>query len=147
MRFTIQAHHAHKAGLHWDLRLEYPSGDLGEYAEKRNFEDTAEPFALGQGAVMKSWAIPKAKLPGVGERVLAVPVEDHPLSYQDFQGEIPEGSYGAGGVELIANGDYGLESYNPDKDHWLFSLPGFGRFKIVPFKDKNALIIGLEEKQ
>jgi hypothetical protein len=141
MRFTIQEHAAKKAGLHWDLRLETPEGDLSEYEAKRNFSTTPEP-PPGSGA-MASWSIPKHRLPKKGERLLAVPTEDHPLSYQNFEGEIKEG-YGAGSVKLIANGDYALEKRN--EDSWKFTLPEFGSFKIVPMKGrKGSLIIGLGE--
>jgi len=147
MRFTIQDHHAHKAGHHWDLRLEIPDGNLAVYKEKRDFTKTAEPE--GNGESMASWAIPKHKLPEPGKRVMGIRTEDHPLSYQDFEGTIPDGEYGAGEMSLVANGDYELESYNPEKGNWLINLPGFGRFKIIPFKKggpKSCLIIGLKEE-
>jgi hypothetical protein len=90
---------------------------------------------------MASWAIPKHALPKKGQRFLAVPTEDHPLSYQDFNGELKDG-YGAGDVKLIANDEYELESRKGRQ--WTFRLSSYGRYKIVPFKD-NALIIGLGE--
>jgi bifunctional non-homologous end joining protein LigD len=81
-RFVIQKHAARR--LHWDLRLQI-------------------------GGVMASWAVPKEPPTKTGIRRLAIKVEDHPLSYADFEGEIPAGEYGAGTVEIWDNGAYELE--------------------------------------
>ena len=53
---------------------------------------------------MKSWAIPKEPPEEAGIKRLAVQVEDHPLEYADFQGEIPKGEYGGGTVEIWDRG-------------------------------------------
>ena len=135
MRFTIQEHIAKKAGKHWDLRLQMP-GDLSKYRTKRDFSTTKEPVGKGT-SVMRSWSIPKARLPRKGEKLLAVATEDHPLSYQNFEGEIPSG-YGAGTVKLIANGNYKM--LEQQGNNIKFELPKFGTFRIIPFKS-NALIV------
>lgn len=120
MRFTIQQHHARRAGIHWDLRLQ-----------------------VDDQPVMKSFAIPKAKLPDFGEKIRAIPVADHALSYQDFQGEITEG-YGKGEVYLVANGDYELVKFD---GNFKIRLPGFGLFKMVKMKDNNFLVLRLKEEK
>jgi bifunctional non-homologous end joining protein LigD len=115
---------------------------LNEYARKRDFQKTAEPkgdrvsdrggsrfviqkhaasrlhydFRLELGGTLKSWAVPKGVPYAKGERRLAVHVEDHPVSYIDFEGTIPAGEYGGGTVMVWDRGTFEPLSETPEKD-------------------------------
>lgn len=85
--FVVQRHDARR--LHYDFRLE-------------------------RNGALASWAVPKGVPLEPGQRALAVHVEDHPLDYATFEGEIPKGNYGAGTVEIWDSGTFELLEQKKD---------------------------------
>jgi bifunctional non-homologous end joining protein LigD len=102
-------------------------------------------FRLEMDGVLKSWAVPKGVPQKAGERGLAVQVEDHELSYIDFEGEIEEG-YGKGKVRIFDKGEYELHDRKDEKI--VFALKGSvlkGKYTILRWKEKNWLIFKMVE--
>ncbi len=99
--------------------------------------------------VLKSWAVPKGPPEDPSQKRLAIMVEDHPLDYIDFEGEIPEGQYGAGKVIIWDRGEYTLlEGDDPvkeiEKGKLVFRLEGKrlkGDFALIRMKGDNWLFI------
>jgi bifunctional non-homologous end joining protein LigD len=143
---------------------------LARYHDKRDFARTPEPagaaraadggglqyvvqrhdatrlhydFRLEHDGVLKSWAVPKEPSSSTKDRRLAVQVEDHPLDYGGFEGEIPEGQYGAGSVVIwdrghwtpLGDADEGLRDGKLD-----FELAGErlkGRYTLVRMAERG----------
>ncbi|MDO1527253.1 DNA ligase D [Fulvimonas sp. R45] len=126
---------------------------LDEYRRKRRFGQTAEPppeapaqagrslfvvqkhaarrlhydLRLQVGGVLRSWAVPREPSYDPKVKRLAVEVEDHPLAYADFEGDIPAGQYGAGHVECYDRGVWSTEgdpAAQLRKGHLRFTLWG-----------------------
>jgi bifunctional non-homologous end joining protein LigD len=148
--------------------------DLERYRSKRHADRTPEPFENGQeepgkqpifvvqrhsarrlhydlrlerDGVLQSWALPRGVPLRAGERALAVHVEDHPLEYASFEGEIPAGEYGGGTVDIWDRGTYELVHERPDGTLTVI-MHGQrleGEWALVPAKldgkEKNWLIV------
>src|SRR3989475_4051307 len=147
---------------------------LAEYQRKRDFSKTPEPkgtpepqgqnrfvvqkhwatrlhydFRLEMEGVLVSWAIPKGPTLNPAEKRLAAHVEDHPVSYYDFEGTIPKGEYGGGTVMICDWGAFGLEESTPAESlrrgEVKFRLNGVrlcGRYALVRTRsEKDWLLI------
>ncbi|WP_307815404.1 DNA polymerase ligase N-terminal domain-containing protein [Streptomyces sp. 7-21] len=142
---------------------------LDAYLRRRDFARTAEPRGGGAGAgdrpcfvvqlhdarrvhfdfrleadgVLMSWAVPKGPSADPGVKRLAMPTEDHPLAYRDFEGVIPQGEYGAGPVIIWDEGTWEPEHDVPvaralRAGHLSFRLAGRklrGGWALTRFRD------------
>ena len=149
--------------------------NLAAYRAKRSTDRTPEPFGgaapatpgnlfvvhkhaarqlhfdlrLEMDGVLRSWAVPKGPSYDMNDKRLAVKVEDHPIEYGDFEGVIPAGNYGAGGVIVWDRGEWvALEDWREglEKGKLLFELKGYklhGKWTLVKIKksDKEWLLI------
>ncbi len=116
--------------------------DVSEYKKKRDFRRTPEPgddkvdfdwadrpifviqkhdasnlhydFRIEVDGVLKSWAIPKGPSTDPDVKRMAIPTEDHPLEYADFEGVIPEDQYGGGTIIVWDRGSYENIKKNDD---------------------------------
>ena len=146
--------------------------NLQEYQAKRDFKRTPEPggepqnteksrfvvqrhqashlhydFRLEMDGVLKSWAIPKGVSLEPGVRRLAVQVEDHPISYIDFEDIIPDGEYGAGTVEIWDKGEFKLDRQAPGQLEITLSGEKLsGGYVLIQTDGKNWLLIKRKSK-
>ncbi|MFZ3565414.1 DNA polymerase ligase N-terminal domain-containing protein [Streptomyces sp. BH097] len=152
---------------------------LGTYRGNRNFDATAEPageqstdrdgeepvfvvqihdastmhfdFRLEVDGVLKSWSIPKGPSTDPHDKRLALPTEDHPLDYRDFEGVIPHDEYGGGTVIVWDRGTYSPAAHDKknrpvpfdealENGHATFDLHGEklrGRYALTRFKGRE----------
>lgn len=141
---------------------------LTKYNNKRNFNITSEPigkilknnkkltfcvqhhiarkdhfdFRLEYNGTMSSWAIPKGPSYNPKDKRLAIKVEDHPISYKNFEGTIPKGEYGAGTVMLFDLGYYKIIKYEKNLIKViLYGKRLKGMWTLTHFKNDNWLLI------
>ncbi|WP_078857269.1 DNA polymerase ligase N-terminal domain-containing protein [Streptomyces sp. NBRC 109706] len=148
---------------------------LGAYRERRDFSRTSEPeaqsspdgaaarfvvqihdassmhfdFRLEAEGVLKSWAVPKGPSTDPQDKRLAMPTEDHPLAYRDFEGTIAEGEYGAGTVIIWDEGTWRQERGRSvtealERGHLSFRLDGRklrGGFALTRFRAGAWLLV------
>jgi DNA ligase D-like protein (predicted 3'-phosphoesterase) len=139
---------------------------LEQYRAKRDFKGTPEPagrtksrklssapifvvqkhaartlhydFRLQTDGVLVSWAIPKGPSMSTRDRRLAMPTEDHPIEYADFEGIIPEGHYGAGAVIVWDKGTFETEGDTPASEQL---SRGELRFRLAGEKLRGAFVL------
>src|SRR5438445_6581508 len=125
LRFVVQEHHARR--LHWDFRLE-------------------------REGVLVSWALPRGVPEDPKRNHLAVHVEDHPLEYGNFEGEIPKGEYGAGSVSTWDRGTYETQKWKLEgpKQEVMVTLHGSrleGRYVLFQTDGQNWMIHRMDPPQ
>lgn len=108
--FVIQKHDAQN--LHYDFRLEIDG-------------------------VLKSWAVPKGPSTDTAETRLAIPTEDHPLAYADFEGVIPEDQYGGGTVMVWDTGP--IRNLRADKDEPMTLAESYADGKVEVWLEGEKL--------
>jgi bifunctional non-homologous end joining protein LigD len=134
---------------------------LEEYKRKRDFKQTPEPagklergkghrfvvqkhratrlhydFRLEMDGVLKSWAVPKGPSLDPADKRLAMQVEDHPVSYFDFEGIIPPGNYGAGTVMV-----WDVGTWEPEGDAHAMLAKGDFKFRLDGDKLKGSFAL------
>src|SRR5438067_2838792 len=134
---------------------------LEEYKRKQRFEQTPEPppklakakgnrfvvqkhratrlhydFRLEMDGVLKSWAVPKGPSLDPADKRLAMMVEDHPVSYFDFEGIIPPGNYGAGTVQV-----WDVGTWEPILDPHQMMEKGDFKFRLNGKKLKGEFVL------
>ena len=134
---------------------------LEEYQRKRRFAETPEPppkvgkkdqhrfvvqkhrashlhfdFRLEMDGVLKSWAVPKGPSLDPNDKRLAMMVEDHPVSYFDFEGIIPPGNYGAGTVQV-----WDVGTWEPLDDPHQMMTKGDFKFRLKGKKLKGEFVL------
>lgn len=141
---------------------------LKKYNQKRNFNKTKEPkgiikkshkklifcvqhhlarkdhydFRLEDNGVLLSWAVPKGPSYNPKDKRLAIKVEDHPISYHNFEGIIPDGEYGGGTVMLFDKGYYKIVVKNNKLIKFILYGKRFkGMWSLIRFKKNNWLLI------
>jgi bifunctional non-homologous end joining protein LigD len=113
-RFVVQEHSARS--MHWDLRLEHEG-------------------------TLASWAVPKGIPADPKRNNLAVRTEDHPLEYLEFEGDIPEGNYGAGTMRIYDRGTYETHKWRDKEVMVTFHGEKVrGRYVLFRTSDKNWMI-------
>ncbi|MEU6467109.1 DNA polymerase ligase N-terminal domain-containing protein [Streptomyces sp. NPDC046976] len=124
-RFVVQIHDARR--MHFDFRLQVAD-------------------------VLKSWSVPRGPSADPGDKRLAVPTEDHPLAYEDFEGVIPKGEYGGGTVIVWDRGTYEPLSHDRQgrpvdfaeslkRGHATFRLHGtklHGEYALTRFRGRDG---------
>ena len=120
LKFVVQLHDA--TTLHYDFRLEWRG-------------------------VLVSWAVPKGPSLDPAVKRLAVPVDDHPLAWGDFEGRIGAG-YGKGGVIIWDEGTWEPLDGTPDDEHFSFALHGHkltGGFALTKTGAKRWLLVKMAD--
>ncbi|MET9494126.1 DNA polymerase ligase N-terminal domain-containing protein [Streptomyces sp. NPDC006552] len=117
-------------------------------------------FRLEVDGVLKSWSVPKGPSTDPHDKRLAIPTEDHPMAYRDFEGTIPQGEYGGGTVIVWDQGTYTPTSHDKrhrpvpfaealEKGHVTFELHGQklrGQYALTRFHGREEKDGGTSKK-
>lgn len=139
------------------------SAQLSFFVQRHDASHLHYDFRLEHRGVLLSWAIPKGPSMNPKDKRLAIEVEDHPYSYGDFEGTIPQGHYGAGTVKVWDKGSFTCEDAETKKEaekkidaglkkgHLKINLKGKklkGNFDLVKLKnaDKDNMWLLVKNK-
>jgi len=128
--YVIHEHLAKRAGPHYDFRIKIPGKNL-----------------------LASFALPKSQFPKeYGDKVLAIRTNDHGRYWLFFQGDIPDGEYGAGSIKIVQKGNAEILGWSSSYITFRISGPTVsGRFTLIKFKGKDKantwVLIRTKEKE
>ena len=141
---------------------------LNKYNHKRNFAKTTEPkgkvekknkilryvvqyhlasrehydFRLEWNGSLKSWAVPKGPTYNSSDKRLAIEVEDHPIEYRNYEGNIPKGEYGGGSIMIWDEGYWEPLEYEGNSIKFiLYGKRLMGKWALVRMEENNWLLI------
>ncbi|MEM3829379.1 MAG: DNA polymerase ligase N-terminal domain-containing protein [Conexivisphaerales archaeon] len=120
LKFVVHKHYANRAGLHYDLRIQKPDNkkEMDSYAIRKGIPETS------------------------GEKRLAIKQPVHDIKWLKFQGEIPEGEYGAGTLEIWDSGSAVLlKDTNSVKIYNFFGKKMMGLYSLVHLSGDNYLLL------
>lgn len=115
-----------------------PAGELSFVVQIHDARRMHFDFRLEVDGVLKSWAVPRGPSTDPGDKRLAVPTEDHPLEYREYEGVIASGQYGAGPVIVWDEGTYRPLGVDGPDDFAAALARGHASFRLFGRKLRGA---------